>query len=141
MAFVSLSINSLAELDGGKVSAAFLHDLRRIIQDCIDRPGDKTARTITLEFSAKPQVGQELVCEGVEGKFRIKSKIPERKTKIPERKTKIPERKTKAYHFQTDRSGGLFFNANNPANSDQTTLDDINPATGKIERERPAKQS
>jgi hypothetical protein len=127
MAFVSLSINSLAELDGGKVSAAFLHDLRRIIQDCIDRPGDKTARTITLEFSAKPQVGQELVCEGVEGKFRIKSRIP--------------ERKTKAYHFQTDRSGGLFFNANNPSNPDQTTIDDINPKSGKIERERPAKQS
>ncbi len=44
-----MSLESLNSLDDGRVSMAFLHELKRAVADCMDRPGDKTAREVKVE--------------------------------------------------------------------------------------------
>jgi len=84
MGFVELSLTSLEELDDGRVSKAFQHELKRAVQDCIDRPGDKKPRKVVLELELVPVVNTEnglLECEGADGEFTIKSKVPTRRSK------------------------------------------------------------
>lgn len=38
MPFIQLSLESLEHLDDGRVAVAFQHELKRAVQDCIDRP-------------------------------------------------------------------------------------------------------
>lgn len=120
MALVEFNIASLENLDDGRVAVAFAHELRRSVQDCMDRPGDKKPRSVSLEFRLTPVVGDEGQCEGAEGEFEIKSKVP--------------TRKSKTYSFSTNRKGHLIYSSNSPENVDQTTFDDIDPETGKVKR-------
>ena len=56
MPFVELDLASLQDLDDGRVAVAFQHELKRAVQDCIDRPADKKPRTVTLELAIKPNI-------------------------------------------------------------------------------------
>lgn len=79
MPFLELTLASLDQLDDGRVSKAFLHELQRAVKDCMDRPGDKKPRTVTLELNIKPVVSSEgglIEMEGADGEFTIKSKVP-----------------------------------------------------------------
>ena len=120
MTMATLTLESLKELDDGRVQAAFMHELRRAVKDCMDRPGDKTAREVSLVFKLTPIVGEEGMCEGADGDFHIKSKVP--------------TRKTKTYNFRTNTRGDLIYSSNSPDNADQLTFGDVNPESGKVER-------
>ncbi len=61
MAKVEFSIAGLAKVDQGKVAAQFDELIRRAVDDVRDRPGDPTARkvSLTLEIArrARPDRG------------------------------------------------------------------------------------
>ncbi|MCC7333577.1 MAG: hypothetical protein IT422_00680 [Pirellulaceae bacterium] len=123
MPFVELSLDSLSELDDGRVAKAFQHELKRAVQDCIDRPGDKKPRAVTLELSLTPiTVNNDgmVETEGCDGEFQIRSKVP--------------TRKSKTYSFRANKKGHLAYSSNSPESVDQTTFDDINPVTGRVDR-------
>lgn len=120
MPLVQLTLESINDLDDGRVAVAFMQELRRAVTDCMDRPGDTTARSVSLEFKIKPVIGDEGQCEGANGEFEIKSKVP--------------TRKSKTYSFGTNTKGHLIYSSNNPTDVGQTTFDDIDPETGKVRR-------
>jgi hypothetical protein len=123
MPFVELNLASLQDLDDGRVAVAFAHELKRAVQDCIDRPADKKPRTVTLELAIKPIVSPDsaiVEMEGADGEFTIKSKVP--------------TRKSKTYNFRSNKHGQLAFSSESPDNADQTTFDDIDPKSGKVKR-------
>lgn len=120
MALVELNLQSLNDLDDGRVATAFIHELKRVVLDCIDRPGDKNLRKVALEFELTPIVADDGSCESADGQFKIKSKVP--------------DRKTKTYSFGVNKRGQLSYSQNSPDNIDQTTIFDVNPKTGRVER-------
>lgn len=123
MPFMELNLGSLESLDDGRVAVAFQHELKRAVQDCIDRPADKKPRTVTLELSIKPIVAPDssiIEMEGADGEFTIKSKVP--------------TRKSKTYNFRSNKHGQLAFSSESPESADQTTFDDLDPKTGRVKR-------
>lgn len=73
---LQLSIQSLDELDNGIVALQFLKHLQRAAADCLDRPGDKTKRKVTLEFTFSPAADQSGSADTADCVAEIKSKIP-----------------------------------------------------------------
>ena len=110
MPLVKLELDNLSELDD-RIIVAYARAIKEAVLDCMDRPGDKTVRTVNLEMKLTPVIGEEGQCDGCDGEFQIK--------------TKIPARKSKLYSFQTNRKGHLVFSTTNPEDVNQTTLDDI----------------
>lgn len=76
-----LKLETLTELDGGRVPEAFNQALKRCVADCEDRPGVKDARKVTLEVMLSPNLDDDLEFESVDVKFQIKDTAPTRKTK------------------------------------------------------------
>lgn len=124
MPFIPLKLENLQKLDGGRVSVAFQQQLQRAVQDCIDRPGDDSVRTVALEVKFKPVIETNTgACEGASGTFHIKSKVP--------------ERKSKTYDFGVKQNGELFWSENSPTVLDQSTIDDADE-TGRVKRKHEA---
>lgn len=119
MAFVQLTLETLKDLDFGKVNMAFMSELKRAVLDCTDRPGETKARSVALEFTITPIIDEDGMCESVRGEMQIKSKVP--------------VRKTKRYEFAVNKHGHLSFSEHNPTSIDQTTFDDIGE-DGKVRR-------
>ena len=112
MPMVEMTLDTLKDLEDGRVSVAFAHELKRAVLDCIDRPGDKNARKVSLEFAISPIIDQDTgQCEGANGEFEIKSKVP--------------TRKSKTYQFNVTKQGQLSYSANNPQNRLQHTIEDM----------------
>jgi hypothetical protein len=110
MPLLNLSLESINDLDDGRVSVAFTQELKRAVLDCMDRPGDKTARTIALEVKIMPVAADDGSCEGANGEFQIKAKLP--------------TRKSKTYSFKTNTKGHLMFSSTSPESADQKTIFD-----------------
>lgn len=68
-----LSLDSLKELDMGKVEKVFQHHLTRVLADIDDRPADKTARRVLLEIQAVPADAEG---DTVDMEFSVKSSVP-----------------------------------------------------------------
>lgn len=120
MPLLELNLANLNELDDGRVAVAFMHELRRVVQDCLDRPGDVSARKVSLEFCLKPVIAEDGQCESADGDFKIKSSVP--------------VRKSKSYSFNVNKKGHLIYSSNSPEDVDQTTFDDVDPSTGRVKR-------
>lgn len=120
MPMIRLTLDSLKDLDDGRALVSFTKELRKAVLDCIDRPGEEKPRTVSLVMDVTPVMGEEGMCEGATGKFRITNKTP--------------DRTTKPYSFAINKLGDLIFSSNSPDNVQQLTLDDIDPKTGKISR-------
>lgn len=122
---LNLTLETLKDLDGGRPALAFQHSVEQAVLDCKDRPLDNRPRKITLELILTPLAeesdipGNFNLC-GVMGTFRCKAAIPVRQTKV--------------YNFGLSRQGKLFFSEQSPTNVAQTTIDEINPETGRVER-------
>ncbi len=119
MPMIELSLSSMQELDDGRVAAAFIAELKRVVLDCIDRPGDKSARKVALQFNLTPVIADDGTCEAASGEFKIKSTVP--------------ERKSKTYSFNVNKKGHLIYSSNSPEDVDQTTFDDLDE-NGRIKR-------
>ena len=78
-----LKLETLAELAHGKVGVAFDREVKTLGKDCIDRPSDDRARTVTLTVTLKPTAiadGQSVTCEGVKAVAKVRSKKPDYET-------------------------------------------------------------
>ena len=109
MAMMLFNLETLKDLDMGKVVKAFEHELKRCVQDCLDRPHDSNARVVSMAMTIKPVPDGE-VCDTVSGEFEIKGKVPVRRTKV--------------YSFGVKRTGSLMFSSDSPDNVDQRTIFD-----------------
>lgn len=92
-------------LSGGRVGIAFEDELKRVVQDCEDRPGDSKPRTVTLQLTIEPILDQGGFCEEVRGKVRISSSVP------------------KPISFGVRKGGMLVFNDPSEEGVNQKTLD------------------
>ena len=123
---VFFSLEALKQLDGGKANVAF----RRAIEDCIkdmqDRPLDETGRTVTMKLTLKPVAEEDPEFENTYRAGGAECDI--------QFTTSLPKRKTKTYSFGLDNNSRMFFSVASPENVNQTTFDDIDPATGKAAR-------
>lgn len=107
------TLDTLKDLDGGKAALAFEQHVRRAANDCLDRPGDQTARKITLEIKLSPVLNADLTCDEVKAQIEASSAVP--------------KHRTKEYSFGIRANGMLVFSQDSPDNVNQTTmLDDDN---------------
>jgi restriction endonuclease len=76
MALAKLDFVSMPQLADGKVNKLLQRHLQRAAEDCMDRPGDKSARKVVIEYVFVPQVGQDGDCEKVICEVECKTKVP-----------------------------------------------------------------
>ncbi|MBX3435575.1 MAG: hypothetical protein KF847_19835 [Pirellulales bacterium] len=77
----ALSLQTLPQIDGGKIAIAFNAALRRAIDDIHDRPADASARKVKLAVVMKPMLDQTTgVLDGVEVSAEIDDTVPKRRT-------------------------------------------------------------
>jgi hypothetical protein len=111
MGLERLTVDSLAKIDFGSIAEAFKTHIERLVRDCVDRPGVKSARKVALELKLTPvaQVrGTTIDCDGAKGVFCIKSSIP--------------NHETQAVDFGVRSDGSLVFNEDSPRDHRQSTL-------------------
>jgi hypothetical protein len=111
MGLEKLTVDSLARIDFGSVAEAFKTHIERLVRDCMDRPGVKAARKVSLELKLTPisEVrGNTIDCDGAKGVFRIKSCIP--------------DHETQAVDFGVRGDGSLVFNEDSPRDHRQSTM-------------------
>lgn len=111
MGLEKLTVDSLTRIDFGSVAEAFKSHIGRLVKDCVDRPGVKAVRKVTLELkltSVAEVHGNTIDCVGAKGVFRIKSSIP--------------EHETQAIDFGVRADGSLVFNEDSPRDHRQATL-------------------
>ena len=119
MALHYFSLDSLKELDGGRVAEAFTQAVRRAVADCEDRPSEENARKVILQLELLP-IMDDGRCEGVAAAFQVKDTIPTRKSRV--------------YNFGVKADQKLFFSDEDPHNVNQYTFGDVDPDTGRAAR-------
>jgi len=122
MALHFLNLKSLADLDGGRIAAAFEQAVKRCALDCEDRPNEENARKVTLQVEILPTMDEAGYCDGVNMAFQVKDNLPTRKSRI--------------YSLGMKASGALFFSDEDPLNHRQLGLDDADD-TGRAHRDEP----
>lgn len=75
-----LELATIGELEPG-AAEAFQVCLRRIVADCIDRPGDPAARTVTMKVSVVPIMLQSGGCDEASVEIECVGKSPAYRTK------------------------------------------------------------
>lgn len=105
---VELDFTNLARLDEGRIDKLLRYHLQRIAMDCVARPGDNTARKVTLEFVAKPVIDPD-TGECMESRLEI------------ECKSKMPTHRSKPYSMLVSNQG-FKFNQDFPDEVDQPSL-------------------
>jgi hypothetical protein len=111
MALLELTLGALAKLDDGKAHEAFQRLLQRAIADCLDRPGDATARKVTLQVALVPVLDTDLSCTEVKTQIECKAALPAYRTKVYSMGPR-----------QSRKGPMLVINEDSPDNIDQGTL-------------------
>lgn len=107
-----LSLENLKQLDFGKVAAAYDHELKHVVRDCLDRPADKRPRTVVIKFAVvpvQPEIGMS-DCEEIMVGCEVSSGVPKRRSKI--------------YTMKPIQDGGLAFHPDIPEDADADALFD-----------------
>jgi len=99
----------LGTMDGERISIAFEQALKRVIQDCDDRPGEKKERTVTLTLAVKPRLDADGMCEDCDVQVAVTDSVPKRKSKV--------------YNMALRKGGLLVYNDDSLDNVDQETMD------------------
>jgi hypothetical protein len=98
---------ALSIIDGGRIRTGLDLALKRVCEDCNDRPFLKKSRKVTLEIEITPVPdGEGLDSCSVEFKIR----------------ERIPARSSKSYNMRAGNGGGLLFNELSPEDVDQGTI-------------------
>ncbi len=106
-----LTLASLEELNFGQAEAAFRHLIQQVVKDCIDRPGVKAARKVTMQLTVKPIAsvrGNTIDCESASGVLTLRGKCPDYETDL--------------INFGVQQDGSLIFNPDCPDNHRQQSL-------------------
>lgn len=104
---VPLDFAHLQDIDDGKVDALLRAHLQRAAQDCQSRPGDKSKRKVTLEFTVIP------IADETGDAFQAYVQI--------EVKSKVPVHRTRAFEMRLGRNG-FSYNQDFPEDLDQPSL-------------------
>lgn len=113
---VLLDFTNLGHLDEERINRLLKFHISNIARDCINRPGDKTKRKVTLEFYVSP-IPDPDTGEATTAGVQI------------ECKSKVPVFRSKRYEMRLSNAG-LTFNADFPDDIDQPSLfpkDDLPP--------------
>jgi hypothetical protein len=105
-----LSLDTLKDFDYGKAAAALEHALGIAVRDLIDRPGDTTARKVTLTIALKPLLEQDGDVVNADVGFAVGCSIPKWSTNPKPAAVR--------------KSGHLLFQDMAPDNPDQMTIDE-----------------
>lgn len=111
MAVLELNVDSLKKIDGGRIDAALQQEIKHVILDMQDRPGDDRDRSVTLKLVFKPIVSDSGDLDSVNVKMDIGSKMPSRKSRV--------------FDMQARRSAKgpmLVFNEDSLDDMDQSTI-------------------
>jgi len=106
-----LGADTLDRLDRGAAGIAFDKAIELAVLDCIDRPADDRARTVTLQLVLKPikEVHENTIsCEGASGVYKVSCRRPDYESAV--------------LNFGVRTNGMLVFSENSPANHKQTTI-------------------
>jgi len=106
-----LTLQSLTGLDSGVPAGAFQAELRKVVEDCIKRPGLDSVRKVQLDVHIKPCVDSRGVCEIANVEFEVSSSIP--------------KQRTREYQMEVHAKGELLFNELSPDDVHQQTLDEV----------------
>jgi hypothetical protein len=80
--YEALKLETIPRLDK-KIAVLFDRQMQRICDDCCDRPTDKTARRLTVEFIVEPILDPDnLQCDTVRLTVEAKAKIPVYRTPV-----------------------------------------------------------
>jgi len=107
MSRINLTLQSLKELDFGKISAEYQKLLEFIVKDCWERPNDGKARKVVLQFEAEP-ITDGIDCQGVTARFKMKASTP--------------DRQSRDYQLGVTKAGHLYFQEDSPDSPDQESL-------------------
>lgn len=108
MAVQEFSLDTLPLADGGRIEALFRRHLNRAVDDCRDRPGDKSPRQVVIKFNLTPNIPMEGVVDA-DLEIQVSSKVP----------THI----SRTINCQIRNGNRLAFNDLNEGDVDQRTLD------------------
>jgi hypothetical protein len=102
-------LRSLSTIDGERIAIAFEQALRRVVQDCEDRPGEKKERTVTLMLAVKPRLDEDGLCDDCDIQVAVTDAVPKRKSKV--------------YNMALRKGGHLMFNDDSLDSVEQSTFD------------------
>lgn len=108
-ALEKFGLAALAKIDGERIAIAFEQALRRVVQDCEDRPAEKTERKLSLTLSVKPRLDPDGMCDDCDVQMSVTDSVPKRKSKI--------------YNMAMKKGGHLLFNDDSLDNVEQETMD------------------
>ena len=114
------TFDELCKMDDGRVAVAFEHEMKKVVSDISDRPGDQSARSVTLTLRFKPVAPGGTIDEVTVG-FAISSSVP--------------AKKSKQYSMGLRGSDQLMVNPESASNWRQATLDE----TMRPRKDPPAK--
>jgi len=95
-----LRTETLGKVRDGALAMVLDERLADIFEDCYDRPGVRTARTVTLEISVSPRMPDpdEIDLTGALIAFSVSSKLPKQRIS----RTMQASRKNKGFRFEAD---------------------------------------
>lgn len=111
----TLSAESIAKLDAGRVGTAINQAIAQAVMDCLDRPSDERKRKVQIELEIIPISRMDegrgrYVCEGTKALARVK--------------LGVPVRESNALSFGVNKvDRALYFNEDSPGNVQQQTFD------------------
>jgi hypothetical protein len=126
MGLLLFDLQNLKDLDGGKAMRAFRRLVEEFVADCTDRPLEDRPRKVVMELQLTPVAAEDpefedtLRTKGLTATFNLNAVIP--------------DRRTRPYSLGLDPKGRPYFSSESPENFEQTTFDDLNPDTGKVDR-------
>lgn len=113
MAVVQLDLANLKIMDDGRIEAAFAQEMKHVVLDMMDRPGDDRERSVTLKVRYKPICDETGELDSVSVQMDIGSKMPSRKTRVYDMKAR-----------KSQNGPMLVFSEDSLDDIDQTTIFD-----------------
>lgn len=110
-------IQNIEDLDSGRIAATINKSLRSAVEDCANRPGVDSARTVTVQIELRPVIDEDGVC--TETALDVVSRAS------------LPKHRSKTISMGVRPKGMLVFNTASEDSVRQTTLDQA--TTGPIE--------
>ncbi len=111
-----LTLQTIGQIDNGKVALAVNQALRMCTLDVEDRPGDSGKRKVQLTIELTPRLARDnAALEYVVPRFRVKATVP--------------ERTSREYPMRYDGQGRLYFVPESPNDPDQRAFPFPEPAT------------
>lgn len=116
MPLMPFTVESIATIDGGRIKTAIEMEIRRLQNDCADRPSVEKARVVTLQIEISPVLNLETGnFESCDVRFVIVGVTP--------------KRISKPYNMKVSGQR-LLFNELSPRDVDQMTFEDAQDESG-----------